>query len=237
MKTPCHRSRRNVCRPMFSAPARRLLRSALLCCLAIPCGLRAASDPSLLPEGRQREELRPSERNPFTQQVALETPAPTNVQDGTTEEARLRRIFRATKVGGISGKPGARHALLGSLILKPGDTLPPILKDQFEVLRVVSVDDASIVIAFVERDSSLDARQIVLPVGIKPEVSRVMIGETFEELTKMGPSGKIEAPPVTNKGVEDLLKGSREADLRNIADRDVQMMGVVTNEENADKKK
>jgi len=198
--------------------------------LLSPLLLRASSDPSLYPNGRQRVELRPTERNPFAQQIAPEV-VPANPQEGATEEARLRRILRAMKIGGVSGSGGNRRVLLGSLILKPGATLPPILSNQFETLRVLSVDNTAVVLAFVERDSALSARQIVLPFAIKPGVSQVMVGEVFEDLTKMGLSGKISAPPLTIQGVDDLLKGSREADLRNMADRDVQMMGVITNAE------
>jgi len=210
--------------------------SAFACLLVIPLGAHAATDPSLFPDGRQKVELRATERNPFAQQIAPEV-APTNAQEGTTEEARLRRIFRAMKVGAVSGTPGNRQVLLGPLILKPGRTLPPMLNNQFEVLRVLSVDDTSVVLAFVERDRSASARQIVLPFGIKPEVTQVMFGEAFEKLTQVGPSGKIEAPPLTMQGVEEFLNGSREADLRNMADREVQMMGVVRNAENSKKDK
>ena len=210
--------------------------SVFLCLLLFPQFLRAAGDPSLYPDGRQQVELRSTERNPFAQQIAPAV-VPANAQEGASEEARLRRILRAMKIGGLSGSGSNRRALLGSLIVKPGATLPPILGNQFETLKVLSVDDTAVVLAFVERDYSVSARQIVLPFAIKPAVSKVMVGEAFEELTQVGPSGKISAPPLTLQGVNDLLKGSREADLRNIADRDVQMMGVTTNAENAKKEK
>lgn len=208
----------------------------LLCLLLIPLSARATSDPSLFPDGRQKVDLRPSERNPFIQQIAPEA-APAAAQEGTTEEARLRRIFRAMKIGAVSGAPGSKQVLLGSLIIKPGRTLPPILKNQFEVLRVLSVDDTSIVLAFVERDRSVAGRQIILPYGIKPEVTQMMFGDAFEKLTQVGPSGKIEAPPLTMQGVEEFLSGSRDADLRNMADREIQMMGVVTNADDSKKDK
>ncbi|MCK9589923.1 MAG: hypothetical protein WC076_07860 [Terrimicrobiaceae bacterium] len=236
MKTqlfPQPASARRLCPPLS---ALRLPLSALLLLLLFSLPVHASSDPSLLPDGRQGVELRPSERNPFAQQIAPEV-APTTTQEGATEDSRLRRIFRAMKIGGASGKAGEKRVLLGSLIVKPGDTLPPILNNQIEMLRVLSVDDSSIVLAFVEKDPSASARQIVLGYKLKPEVSRVMFGEAFEELTKVGPGGKIDAPPLTIQGVNDLLKGSREADLRNMADRDVQMMGVVQDVKPTEKKK
>ncbi len=208
----------------------------LLCLLPCPLLLQALSDPSLFPDGRQRVELRSSERNPFTQQIAVQA-APTVTQEGATEESKLRKIFRAMKINAVSGAEGEKRVLLGSLILKPGSTLPPIFRNQFEALRVLSIDDTAIVLAFVERDPTVEPRQIVLPFAIKPTVSQVMLGEAFEELAKIGPSGRIEAPPLTHPGVNDFLAGSRAADLRNMADREVQMMGVVTNAEDAKKSK
>jgi len=173
-------------------------------------------------------DLLATERNPFIQQVTPEAAA-TTTPSVATEESRLRAIFRAIKIGGVSGTAGRRQALLGSLILKPGAVLPPVLKNQFEVLKVLSVDDSEVVLAFVERDASAESRQIVLPFRLKPEVARVMYGEAFQELTKIGATGKIELPPLTLQGVDDFLRGSQEADLRNMVDRDVRMTGAGSN--------
>ncbi|MFZ4777214.1 MAG: hypothetical protein ACOYM3_17745 [Terrimicrobiaceae bacterium] len=218
--------------PTGTIPA-TITRALLLA--GFPLCLQASGDISLQPEGRQKVELRPSERNPFTQQVSVEAPV-AETKEGTTEESRLRSILRAIKISGISGKPGHKQVLLGSLIIKPGDTLPKLLSNQFEDLRVVSVDDASIILAFVERDSSADARQIILPIAIKPEVTQFMYGEAFEKLVKVGANGQIDAPPLSNQGADDFLKGSQEADLKNMADRDVQLMGVIHDAEPAEKK-
>lgn len=201
-----------------------------------PASLLASSDGTLLPEGRQKVELKPSERNPFVQQIAEEAPQ-TNPQAGTSEESHLRRIFRAIKVGGISGSNGKKQALLGSLIIKPGDILPPLLKNQFEVLRVLSVDDSAIVLGFVDKDSQVSVRQIVLPLNMKPAVARVMYGDAFEELTKVDANGKIDAPPLAHPGVDAFLKGSKDTDLENMTDRDVKIMGVGTNANNSNPKK
>jgi len=198
-------------------------------CVATPSAAHAISDPSLLPEGRRSEELRPNERNPFGQQVVKETAPTTGKPEAVTEESRLRRILRAMKISGVSGSDKSRKALLGPLILQPGSTLPPILSNQFEVLRVLSVDDHAAVLTFVERDSSPDSRKIILPFQVRPEVTQAMVGEVFEALTNMDPSGKISVPPLNHPGVEELKQGSMEADLRNITDRDVDKMGVVTN--------
>jgi hypothetical protein len=193
----------------------------------------ADTDPTLLPDARQTIDLRPGERNPFTQQVTKE-PQTIAGPETASEESRLRKILRALKIGGVSGGNGKFQALLGSLIVKPGDFLPPLVSNQFEVLRVVSVDKSSLTLSFVEKDSTVDARQIVLPIGIKPDISRLMYGEAVEKLLPMGPDGKSTLPPVESSAVAQILKGSQDAELKNMAERDVNLMGVVRDAKETD---
>lgn len=195
----------------------------------------ASTDSSMLPDGREKTDVQQNERNPFAQQIIPEA-APTTQPAGTSEEARLRKILRALKVSGASGSGESRRVLLGSVIIKPGETLPQLLENQSEQLRVVSVDDRTIRLEFIERDPSIDARQIIIPISVKPAVSALMYGDAFESITKMSPQGLPTVPPLTNPGVEDFKKGSTDADLKNMSDRDVELMGVVTNAEQPAKK-
>lgn len=202
--------------------------------LLLSANAPAASESLLYPDARQVLEVRGNERNPFIQQIA----EPTSVaapQEGVTEEARIRRILRAVKISGVSGSPGNRQLLLGSLILKPGFVLPPLLNNQAEVLRVVSVDESSITLEFVEKDPAADARKVVLSFDLKPEVNQFLYGEAVEELAQIGPKGQPKMPPLTAGGVTEILKGSQDAELQNIADRDVKLMGVVRDEQDPKK--
>ncbi len=203
------------------------LLSVVLAMVALPWSAQAYSDPSLLPDGRQREELRPAERNPFAQQASTDT-TPKATEDRVTEESRIRRIVKAMKFNGVSGSPGNKRVLLGPLILKPGSVLPPLLTNQFEVLKVQEIDDAAVILAFVERDPTIDARQIVLPFAMQPTVSQAMVGEVFENLTAMGPKGEMKIPPLDHPGIAELQDASKEANLENVLNRDTNMMGVTT---------
>ncbi len=208
----------------------RTLAAFLFSLFTFPLSSFAAA-PELLPDGRQTVDVRAGERNPFTQQAAPEQGA-TASSESASEEARLRRIIRAVKIGGVSGGNGQFRILLGSLILSPGETLPPIIRNQSEMLRVLSVDESSLTLAFVERDPSADPRKIVLPVGMKPEVSQFMFGEAVESLLQIGPRGAPKLPPLESPAVAEILNSSQEVELRNVADRDVKLMGGVQDAEN-----
>ena len=204
--------------------------SAVLLLLS-PLLLHASSDPSLYPDGRQRVELRPTERNPFAQQIAPEV-VPANPQEGATEEARLRRILRAMKIGGVSGPTDHKQALLGSLILKPGKTLPQLLNNQIEVLRVLSVNDNAVMIEFVDKDPSVAARQIFLPFAIKPEVRQFMYGDAVEEVTKAGVEGPPNLEPAKYQdplAARQILKNIQDAEQNRSSDK---LMGVVPDAKN-----
>jgi hypothetical protein len=187
----------------------------------------AASDSLVYPDGRQILEIRSNERNPFAQQIVEPMSTAANPQEGASEEARLRRIFRAVKVNGLSGTPGKRQILLGSLILKPGIILPPLINNQSEVLRVVSLDEDSMLLEFVEKDPSVDPRKITLPFDLKPEVTQFLYGEAVEELAQIGSKGQAKMPPLASPAVDQIVKGSQDAELQNMTDRDVKWMGVV----------
>ena len=211
--------------------------SGFLLFLLFPTLASAITDPRLFPDARESTTLRSNERNPFTaQQVVQESQTPA-VPEAASEESRLRRILQAVKIGGVSGGNGKFQALLGSLIIKPGDSLPPLISNQFEELRVTSVDPSSITLSFFERDSTANPRQIVLPVGIKPDVSQFLYGEAVEELTQIDPQRGRTAPlpQVENPAVTQTLKGSQDVDLKNLTDRAVKLMGVLHDAKKSEK--
>ena len=208
--------------------------SVFLFLLLPPLLLRAAIDPSLYPDGRKKVEVRPAESIPFAQQIVQEAPA-IAPQEGATEEARLRRILKAMKIGGVSKGLGDKQVLLGSLILKPGKTLPPLLNNQIEVLRVLSVNDNTVVLEFVEKDPAVAARQLFLPFEIKAEVRQFMYGDAVEEVAKAGVAPQPNLPQAANPPdpvIRSILANSQEAEQIRNSDK---LMGVDPNAE--DKKK
>ncbi|MEI6032697.1 MAG: hypothetical protein WCS65_00270 [Verrucomicrobiae bacterium] len=102
---------------------------------------------------------------------------------------------------------------MGSLIIKPGDTLPALISNQSEKLKVESVDKAAITLVFVEKDGSAGARRIRISSSLKPEVSQFLYGEAVEKVTKSLPKIPLElkSPDVSFTQPVDLLLQSRQA--------------------------
>jgi len=159
--------------------------------------------------------LRTGERNPFTQK-AVQYEAISGAPEPVSEESRLRRILSAVKISGLSGGNGKFQVLLGSLIIKPGDTLPPLIGNQTERLRVTTVDSSSLTLSFIEKDPAADARQIVLRFNTRPEVKQFLSGEAAEmviqSVAKNPPKMKdvtVAFPPT----VDAILTNGQAAEL------------------------
>jgi hypothetical protein len=187
----------------------------------------------MLPSGRTYSILRDGERNPFGQQITVEQP--TVVAETESEEARLRRIIGGVKVSGVSEQSGRRRVLLGSIGLGPGDNLPPLIRGQQEQLRVSAIEENRMVLAFVERDPSIEPRVIIVPLGMEPRVNQFLFGEAFEKLANIGVERTGGERDLPMKGVDDFIKGSNDANLQNVTDRKYEMMGEVSDEK-ADQK-
>jgi len=194
-----------------------------------------AQRPDMQPSARTFVELREGERNPFGQQMTVLQPTDLDTPDSGGEEARLRRLFGAMKVSGSSRAGKARRVLVGGMILREGEIVPSILRDQQESIRVALIDDNRILLAFVERDASVEARQIQIPITLDPSVSQVLFGEAFEKMAAIGPDGRSTLGEAPVMGVEEFIKGSSEAKFENVIDRTFQMMGEVKHEKEPQK--
>ena len=178
-----------------------------------------------MPTGRTPITLQPGTRNPFGQAVTAQEP--TTIEATETEESRLRRIIGFIKVGGVSGTPEKRQVLLGSLILKPGDTLQPLIEGQVEVLHVKSIASDFVLLNFVEKDASVEPREVRIPIKMAPRVTQMLYGEATEHLLSAAPkvAHPSSIPALPLKGVQDFIEGSKQADLLNVTIRKVELMG------------
>lgn len=197
-----------------------------------PPAAPAAADALLFPDARQTVEVRSNERNPFGQTVSPEVQSTGGAaQETVSEESRLRRILRALKISGVSGQGSSRRALIGSLILQPGDPLPPLIANQAESLRVASVDDSQVILEFIEKDPAAESRKITLFYGLQPTVAQFLFGEAVEELAQIGAKGQSQMPALISPKVSEILQKAQDAELKNLVDRNVRMMGVVHDEQ------
>lgn len=187
-----------------------------------------ALDNDLLPDGRKTVELRPGERNPFVQQavpVVEQAETPT----AETEESRLRKILRSIKVGGISTTGKKASLLLGSLILKEGALLPTLIENQSETLKVTKISEEEIILTFVEKDPSVEARQIIISTGMNPTVATLLYGEAVNKLVPTEKDGRSSLDNLKFDGLENVFKGAKESELQGLTDRKFDMMGEQKN--------
>jgi hypothetical protein len=140
------------------------------------CLLASAADPARppimqigeLPGEKNPDLLRPKERNPFTRR---ETKIAEIASEKETEESRLRELFKTMPVTGIIRGGGTVKVLLQSLILKEGQPLPPMIKDQTEQLFVAQINAKQLEIDFVESEAHAEPRKIIIPIDLHPHVS------------------------------------------------------------------
>lgn len=158
--------------------------------LAAPVFVRADVDVSIpelqrigyLPQ--DKADLRPEDkldmkrRNPFAEKTKPGSAAKNGVQEDT-EDSRLRQFFEKNKVTGLM-KLGDKHiATLGRLALETGQTLPPLIPGQTQILRVIRVDEKMLEVGWVE-DATFGTpvpRKIVKRIELDPVVEMVLASE------------------------------------------------------------
>ncbi len=182
------------------------------------------TDPEMTPSGRRFIELKPSERNPFGQQV--ETEAQVVAMETESEEARLRRILSGLRVVGVSGSGAGRSVLLGTLILRQGKPVQNLLRNQAEVLKVSEISDETVKIVFQDRDTSVEPRVILIPLRQKPMVTQLLFGEAFEQMGGAGPA----LPPLKSDRAQAIIDDAKSVDLINLTTRSFDLMGPLQNE-------
>jgi len=122
----------------------------------------------LLPTNRRPLIVSPEETNPFAKRAAA---APRFViEQAETEEVRLRQLISELPVGGtIQGRSGVQ-VLLGPVILREGQEMPPLIPLQTERVLVTKLTPSEMTFAFVERNGEVGARTFSRNFSIEPTV-------------------------------------------------------------------
>lgn len=131
-----------------------------------------ASEIGLLPQEKTAIVVDAAERNPFGLRTVL---APEKVEETGGEEKSIRDAIGTLPVGGVVGTPPNARVLLGSMALSEGKELPAVIDNQSERLRVVSITEKQIEIAFLEKNGKESERRITVALNVKPSV-RYMLG-------------------------------------------------------------
>jgi hypothetical protein len=137
----------------------------------------AAEDIGVLPDQKTAMALKstvdPEARNPFAARTIDE--GLTIVQDTRSEEGRIRAVLDGFIVNGIAkSSNGGYSAQLESIILKEGQLLPRLLKDQVDQLRVTKITDRLVEITWVGDEDAEKPRQVAMKVDMTPTVEVVL---------------------------------------------------------------
>jgi hypothetical protein len=192
------------------------------------------------PERREPATVVEGERNPF----GLVSLPPEEVEEveqiaSETEEMRIRRILANMRISGVSGSPGSYRVVLGSMQLKDGETLPKLFVDQAEVLRVQSIGEREIILAFEEKAPGLPARTIGLSYDLTPRPQSLLSGELFKKLVPFTPKGSPDLKPLEVPAVKAIAEGAEKSGLQGLTERSHELMGEATprsSDESAPKK-
>ena len=195
---------------------------------------------AMAPERREPATVVEGERNPF----GLVSLPPEEVQEveqiaSETEEMRIRRILANMRISGVSGSPGSYRVVLGSMQLKDGEILPKLFADQAEVLRVQSIGEREIILAFEEKAPGLPARTIGLGYDLTPRPQSLLSGELFKKLVPFTPKGAPDLKPLEVPAVKAIVEGAEKSGLQGLTERSHELMGEASprsSDESAPKK-
>jgi hypothetical protein len=195
---------------------------------------------AMAPERREPATVVEGERNPF----GLVSLPPEEVQEveqiaSETEEMRIRRILANMRISGVSGSPGSYRVVLGSMQLKDGEVLPKLFADQAEVLRVQSIGEREIILAFEEKVTGLPARTIGLGYDLTPRPQSLLSGELFKKLVPFTPKGAPDLKPLEVPAVKAIAEGAEKSGLQGLTERSHELMGEASprsSDESAPKK-
>ena len=195
---------------------------------------------AMAPERREPATVVEGERNPF----GLVSLPPEQVEEveqiaSETEEMRIRRILANMRISGVSGSPGSYRVVLGSMQLKDGEVLPKLFADQAEVLRVQSIGEREIILAFEEKVTGLPARTIGLGYDLTPRPQSLLSGELFKKLVPFTPKGAPDLKPLEVPAVKAIAEGAEKSGLQGLTERSHELMGEASprsSDESAPKK-
>lgn len=116
-------------------------------------------------------------RNPFAERKKVVANRPTEQVE--TEESKIRTFFDKQKISGLMNLGGKYSISLGRLTLEQGMTVPPVIPNQTQILRVMKVTDSELEIGWVE-DAGLDTgvpRKIRKKIDLRPQLELLIVSE------------------------------------------------------------
>jgi len=132
------------------------------------------------PDEKRPLALKESERNPYAKRNQREEIAAE--ENGNAEELRIRERLAQLRVTGRSQGPNGLRVLLGDIILEEGRFLPQLLEDQSESLRVVELNEDTVVLGWLDIETQeLTGKTMQVAYDLTPTVGVALQGQTLVE--------------------------------------------------------
>jgi hypothetical protein len=172
-------------------------------------------------------------RNPFAEKAKkLEAKSIENQTE--SEGSKIRSYLQKQKVSGIIKLNDKYIATVGRLVMEAGQTLPPLIPDQTQILRVMRVDKNTVELGWVEGSpyDTASPRKIVLKVDLTPRVEVQLVSsetdskDTTKNTYMLDDTGKLYFPPRS-----DLMPDPSEIAENLPPGSDINPLGALNDEE------
>ena len=127
----------------------------------------AVSPVGLLPEDKTPVVVRDVERNPFAAKL---TTAEVVAEVKENEEGRIRIVISSLPVAGVTQSAKGTKVLLGPHVMEAGQMVPPLVSNQSEKLKVLSVTGKKLELGFLEKDGNVADRKVSVVLDLTPKV-------------------------------------------------------------------
>ena len=135
---------------------------------------------SIRPDEKRSLDLKESERNPYAKRNPQEELAAE--ENGNVEELRIRERLAQLRVTGRSHGPNGLRVLLGDIILEDGRIVPQLLEDQSESLRVVELNEDTVVLGWLDIETGeLTGKTMQVAYDLTPTVGVALQGQPVVE--------------------------------------------------------
>lgn len=138
----------------------------------------------ILPEEKTPELVKPNEASPFGGLVDDKSK-----ETASGEEAKVGNMLRSLPV---VGKSSRNCVLLGDIILRKGEVVPPILPNQTVQLYVRDITPDQIELVWIEKKpTGLNPRTLMITTDVTPQVMQQLPGNRHGDTTKGGSSTPV----------------------------------------------
>lgn len=139
------------------------------------------------PEEKRPLTLKENERNPYAKRGDKEEI--TGAETIDAEEQQIRSRLSRLSVSGRSQGPNGLRILLGDIILEQGRLLPQLLPEQSENLKVLAINEDSVVLGWIDLESGEPTgKTMQVAYDLSPVVSYALHGQESAVVEEDGTS-------------------------------------------------